>query len=182
MKPSEPIPVKLICGILFSDEGLYRSAVDQLLQHYGPMDYKSPLYPFDVTDYYVPEMGSPIHRQFCSFTTLVDPGCLAHVKIECNDIEDSLAINGQRKVNLDPGYMDYDKFVLASAKYNSHKIYLSEGIYADLTLRYEKGAYVPSPYCFPDFKTGLYHEAFMHIRAKYKGQVRRQQKSNRLYT
>jgi hypothetical protein len=173
MNPSEPVPVKLICGVLFSDENLLQDASEMLRLKYGPIDYTSPAFPFDVTDYYDAEMGHPIQRLFYSFLKLVTPGCLAHVKIECNEIENQLAINGNRKINLDPGYMDYDKFVLASAKYNAHKIYLSEGIYADLTLRYEKGHYVPSPYCFPDFKTGIYNDAFLHIRAKYKGQLRK---------
>jgi hypothetical protein len=173
MKPSDPLPVKLVCGVLYSDENLYRAALELLMERWGPIDYKSPLYPFDITDYYNHEMGNSINRVFCSFTKLSNPGDLAHIKIECNVIEEQLTVDRHRKVNLDPGYMDYDKFVLASAKYNAHKIYLSNGIYADLTLRYEKGKYVPSPYCFPDFKTGIYNDAFLHIRAKYKGQVRK---------
>jgi hypothetical protein len=173
MKPVEPLPVKLVCGILFSDTALAEQALLLLSELYGRVDYKSPLYPFDCTDYYVAEMGSPIFRQFVSFQEVISPSRLAKIKLECNDIEERLAVDGQRKVNLDPGYMDYDKFVLASAKYNAHKIYLDVGIYADLTLRYERGHYKPSDYAFPDFKSGLYDEAFLHIRARFKGQLRR---------
>jgi len=173
MKPHEPLPVKLICGILFSDEEVYGLALQRLAALYGQVDYKSPVYPFVVTDYYVPEMGSPIQRQFISFKALIHPGRLAQIKITCNDLEEDLAVAGLRKVNLDPGYLDYDKLVLASAKYNSHKIYLDLGIYADLTLRFEHGHCVAAPYAFPDFKTGEYEEAFLHIRARYKGQMRR---------
>ncbi len=173
MKPAEPTPVKLVCGILFSDEGLLEQALQSLATAFGRIDYKSPLYAFDCTDYYVAEMGAPIYRQFVSFHDLIHPGRLASIKIACNQMEESLAMVGRRKVNLDPGYMDYDKLVLASAKYNSQKIYLDQGIYADPTLRYERGHYVPAPYAFPDFKSGQYQEAFLHIRAKYKGQLRR---------
>ena len=63
--------------------------------------------------------------------------------------------------------------MLASAKYNGHKIYLDLGIYADLTMRYERGHYLPSAYAFPDFKSGHYDAALLHIRARYKGQLRR---------
>jgi len=177
MKPIEPLPVKLVCGILFSDAALCEQALQLLSEQYGRVDYKSPLYPFDCTDYYVAEMGSPIFRQFISFQEVTSPSRLAKIKLECNDIEDRLAAAGMRKVNLDPGYMDYDKFVLASAKYNAHKIYLDLGIYADLTLRYEHGHYKPSDYAFPDFKSGRYDEAFLHIRARFKGQLRRLLKS-----
>ena len=173
MKPSEPVPVKLICGVLFSDAKLVEEALRRMVVLYGPVDYKSPSYPFTVTDYYVTEMGSPIFRQFVSFRELIHPARLPQIKIDCNAIEDQLAFSGSRKVNLDPGYMDYDKLVLASAKYNGHKIYLDLGIYADLTLRFERGGYQAAPYAFPDFKSGRYEEAFLHIRAKYKGQMRR---------
>ncbi len=173
MIPQDPIPVKLICGILYSDDLLLEAAFRALSEQFSRIDYTSPVYPFNVTDYYVPEMGAPIWRLFCSFRDLVNPGTLAGIKIACNRIEEDLAVAGQRKVNLDPGYMDWDKMVLASAKYNAHKIYLDQGIYADLTLRYERGVYHPAPYAFPDFKSGQYNEAFLRIRAKYKGQVRK---------
>ena len=173
MKPNDPQPVKLFCGVLFSDETLRNEATEKLVRIYGASDYKSPLFPFDMTDYYHVEMGAPIYRMFLSFRQLVNPGRIARIKIECNELEEALAIYGQRKVNLDPGYMDYDKVVLASAKYNAHKIYLDLGIYADLTLRYEKGRFIPSQWCFPDFRTGVYENAFLHMRALYKGQVRK---------
>lgn len=173
MKPAEPTPVKLVCGLLFSDAELAERALQLLVTSYGRIDYKSPLYPFEITDYYVAEMGSPIYRQFISVQDLIHPGRLADIKIACNKIEEALAVAGKRKVNLDPGYMDYDKFVLASAKYNSQKIYLDQGIYADPTMRYEHGQYVAAPYAFPDFKSGQYQDAFLQIRAKFKGQLRR---------
>jgi len=173
MKPGEPTPVKLFCGILYSDEFLLARAITMLEDRYGEIDYKSPLFPFDMTDYYVPEMGQPIYRLFISFAKLVIPNVLARIKIECNAIEDELAVNGARKVNLDPGYMDYDKIVLASAKYNAHKVYLDYGIYADTTMMYTKGRYVPSDWAFPDFKDGRYEKTFLEIRAKYKGQLRK---------
>jgi hypothetical protein len=71
-------------------------------------------------------------------------------------------------VNLDAGYMDYDKVVLVSAKYNGQKIYLDQGIWADLTLHYEKGQFNPYPWSFPDFKMGIYNDVFMEIRKKFK--------------
>ncbi|MBN2001417.1 DUF4416 family protein [candidate division KSB1 bacterium] len=173
MKPGEPTPVKFVMAILYSDNVLLETAAGLLLQHFGPIDYKSPAQPFDITDYYVPEMGQPIFRCFFSFTKLINPGTLAEIKINCNTLEDQLAVDGKRKINLDPGYMDYDKYVLASAKYNAHKIYLDKGIYADLTLRYRKGQFIPSAWCFPDFRSGAYDAIFLHIRAKYKGQLRK---------
>ncbi len=175
MKPHEPTPVKLICGVLYSDSDRLSQARALLEQRFGPVDWKSKDFSFDITDYYEPEMGAPIIRLFYSFRDLVNPKELPRIKLECNEIEDRLALHGRRKVNLDPGYLDYDKLVLASAKYACHKIYLDLGIYADITMMYSKGRFNPMRWCFPDFKSGLYEETFLHIRARYKGQVRKMQ-------
>jgi len=172
VKPTDPTPAKLFCGILYSDDRLLQKAIQLLIEKYGSSDFKSKIFPFTLTNYYETEMGTPIYRIFYSFTNLINPKFLAKIKIECNEIEDNLAKDNKRKVNLDPGYMDYDKVVLASAKYKGHKIYLDYGIYADPTLRYEKGHYIPGEWCFPDFKTGLYEKDFMEIRAKYKLQLK----------
>jgi len=172
LKPSEPVPVKLFCGVLYSDEELLKRALDLMQEKYGEIDFTGKTQKFDSTGYYNAEMGGPIFRIFYAFALLVSPGRLAKIKIECNEIEDLLAIQQQRKINLDPGYMDYDKVVLASAKYKGHKIYLDYGIYADPTLHYVKGHYLPGEYCFPDFKNGRYEQEFLEIRALYKRQIR----------
>lgn len=168
MRPSAPERVKLFAGILYSDEGLLEKAIGQLEEAYGPVDFRSDPLPFEVTEYYREEMGEPIRRLFVSFRDLIDPGRLAEIKTGANRIEDRLAVQGLRKVNLDPGYMDVCKVVLASAKYNGQKIYLTDGIYADPTLHYEKGHFHPYPWSFPDFKTGQYERTFTRIRELYK--------------
>lgn len=174
MKPQEPAPVKLFIAILYSDQELLEKALSMLVSRYGKIDYQSPIFPFDHTDYYVAEMGSPILRCFISHEPLIHPKDIARIKIETNKIEEALGIQEKgvlhRKVNLDPGYMDYDKVVLVSTKYNGQKIYLDFGIWADLTLHYEKGQFHPYPWSFPDFKTGIYSEVFLQIRKIYKMQ------------
>jgi hypothetical protein len=173
MKPQLTNPVKLVIGVLFSDEELLNGARNKLIEKYGKIDYQSSIFEFNISDYYCPEMGKPIFRLFYSHQPLIYPNEIARIKLETNEIEESLAISGNRKVNLDPGYLDYDKFVLASAKYNGQKIYLDQGIYADLTLHYERGDFLPFPWSFPDFKSGIYNSAFLMIRARYKGQLRK---------
>lgn len=180
MEPKEPDPVKLIMAILFSDEECLNRAFSLLSSRYGPIDYQSPVFPFDHTDYYVSEMGSPIFRLFISHEPLIHPKDIARIKIETNEIEEALGVRENkilhRKVNLDPGYMDYDKVVLASTKYNGQKIYLDFGIWADLTLHFEKDTFHPYPWSFPDFKTGMYNEVFLQIRKRYKMQRKAQNK------
>lgn len=172
MKPTDPQPVKLFIAALFSDEERLEQALEECQQAFGPIDYRSDRFLFDVTDYYEPEMGAPIHRQFVSFEELISPGGLANYKVQTNTIEDSLAENNNRKVNLDTGYMDYHKVVLASAKYNGQKIYLDHGIYADPTLYYRKGTFHPYEWSFPDFKSSTrYYDSLLEIRQRYKEQL-----------
>ncbi len=168
MQPQKPDLVKLFIGILYSDENLLNHALNLLEEQYGKIDFRSPLFQFTITDYYESEMGFPIFRLFISFECLISPKDIARIKIKTNEIEEQLSVQGKRKVNLDSGYMDYDKVVLASTKYNGQKIYLDHGIWADLTLHYEKGKYDPYPWSFPDFKKGMYNEVFLEIREKYK--------------
>ncbi|MBN1348532.1 DUF4416 family protein [candidate division KSB1 bacterium] len=173
MQPQAPQPVKLIIGILYTDDALLANALDLLKPELGDIDYQSPVYEFNISEYYFAEMGHPIQRMFISFGRLVNPKELAPIKIQTNAIEDQLAVQSNRKVNLDPGYLDFDKFVLASAKYNGQKVYLDLGIWADLTLRYEKGNFYPFPWSFPDFKRGLYNAAFQRMRELYKADLKK---------
>lgn len=169
MQPTTPDPVKLFIGALFSDETLLEDALALCKELFGSIDFRSDRFLFDVTDYYEQEMGSPIFRQFFSFASLVNPGELAEYKIRTNLIEEQLAVKNSRKVNIDTGYMDYHKVVLASAKYNGQKIYLDQGIYADPTLYYRKGHFHPFDWAFPDFKDiDRYYQSFLRIRELYK--------------
>jgi len=173
---NNPPSVKLIIGILFSEEERLDAALDKLEEKYGRIDLKSRRFHFNITDYYEDEMGKPIERLFITFDRLIQPDTIGRIKIQTNEIENQLAVDNKRKVNLDPGYMDYDKIILASAKYNGQKVYLYEGIWADLTLYYKDNAFHPYPWSFPDFKTVLYNDFFLKVRARYKGQRRRQER------
>ncbi len=167
----EPKPVKLIVAMLFAREELLPAVQHELVQAFGEIDYLSPRFPFDLTDYYHAEMGSPLYRLFLSFAHLVSPQALAGAKQRCRALEQDFAHAGKRAVNLDPGYLDTDKFVLASLKYHGYKIYLSDGVWADMTLHYEKGHFTALPWSFPDFRNGRYEPVFLRLREIYKQQL-----------
>jgi len=172
MQPQAVLPVKYFVGALYSAEAILDKALKSLEKQLSPVDCQSKSFPFRVTNYYDEEMGAPLFRKFFSFTGLASPGFLAQAKILTNGTEEQFAIDGRRKVNLDIGYLDYDKVVLASVKYGIHKIFLDAGIYADLALHYEKGKFQPYPWAFLDFRTAEYYPFFLKIRALYKSQVR----------
>jgi hypothetical protein len=169
-----PLPVKLILGILSSVPEILPRAEEPLVSLFGAIDGRSELFPFDWTHYYDKTMGSPIYRCFLSFAELIEPSAIAGVKIKTNDLESVLAAHYphlERAINLDPGYLEQSKIVLASAKNYFHRILISNGIYAEVTLHFEEGEWQSFPWTFPDYKSGRYHPFFSSLRDLYRKQL-----------
>ena len=132
----------------------------------GKIDYISIDYNFSShTNYYLDEMGEPLYRFFVSLKELNYADKLVNYKLLSDIIEkNEFSIDGKRKVNLDVGYIDYDKLILASFKYRSQKIYLGSNVWADLILIYTKKNFKPLEWTFHDFKTDLYYKTLKEIR------------------
>ncbi|HDL89896.1 MAG TPA: DUF4416 family protein [Thermodesulforhabdus norvegica] len=150
--PREPEKALLFCGVLYSDEERFRTAVGKLIDLFGSLNFLTEPRLFVETKYYEPEMGSPIYRCYLGFEDLVDPGWLADIKLTTNNLENELAVFGNRRVNLDPGLLSEERLVLATGKNYTHRIYIGKGIYAELTLIYSRGAYRPLPWTYPDYR------------------------------
>ena len=153
-EPHPADPVKLFVAILWSECAALDRSVVQMSEIWGPVDFVGPDHPFDMTNYYEPEMGASLQRRLIGFEQLFHPDRIGEAKLACNAIEERLSCEGRRHVNLDIGYLDHNKIVLASMKYGGQKIYLGAGIYADLIARYEGGRYRPFAWTFPDFRDG----------------------------
>lgn len=162
---------KLILGVLYS-KGFDMSFVYQFLrQRFGRIDYESDVIDFYFTNYYRAEMGSDIKRLFISFSDLVSPDMLPEIKVETNNIEEKFAVEGNRKVNLDPGLLSLSRLILASTKDHAHRIPLRKGIYAEVTLIYKNKEFRPLEWTYPDYATSGYREIFQTMRKKYKEQL-----------
>lgn len=172
MEVKEAPNVKLVIGLIYSRMKQINPCIDHLERTFGPVDFRSSVFDFDVTDYYEDEMGEELKREFVSFSNLIGPHKLPDIKRITNIIEQDHADDHLRQINLDPGYLDMDKFVLASAKYGRQKIYLDKGIYADPTLFFYKKTFHAHEWSFPDFKSGIYNDYFMRVRQQYKIQVK----------
>ncbi|OGX43889.1 MAG: hypothetical protein A3G38_03040 [Omnitrophica WOR_2 bacterium RIFCSPLOWO2_12_FULL_51_8] len=77
----------------------------------------------------------------------------------------------RRLVNIDPGYLDLAKLVLASTKDYRHRIYLERGIYVEITLFYQRKTFNPWEWTYPDYRSREYIEVFNRIREIYKKQL-----------
>jgi len=113
----------------------------------------------------------PQWRRFVTFTELIDPGELVELKLHTNALEQELAVEGKRRVNLDPGYVSLAKLVLATTKNQWHRIYLAQGIYAEVTLSYQHGAWQPQPWTYPDYASPGYLDLLAGVRRRYKTQL-----------
>lgn len=168
-RPRESEPQTLIAGLLYREKEVLAEALRRLVDGYGPLDFLSEPLPFHYSTYYEKEMGSDIFRRFAAFSDPVDPETLPDVKLQTNTIEGHLAENHRRRVNIDPGLLSPDRLVLATGKSAAHRIYLRAGIYADLTLIFQKGAYQPLPWTYPDYREPVVRHAFGALRAAAAG-------------
>lgn len=166
-----PEPVKLIVGILGKDEKLFAAIVSGMRAIWGSIDVQSEIFPFDCTDYYTKQMGGPLLRKFVSFSDLILPGYMATIKHQSNALEaqytaESAAksLGVERIVNLDPGYVDPAKLVLATTKNYSHRIYIGQAMYAEATLHWHQGKWCAWPYTYKDYGGGTYDGFLSEVR------------------
>jgi hypothetical protein len=170
-KVREPPPVKLIVSMFTGDETLLAVARGALTNRFGVIDYQSELLPFHHTEFYAREFGPGLVRQIVAFAQLIPPQHLAEIKRVTNELELTWTVDGKRRVNLDPGYVSLGKLVLATTKDYSHRIYLGQGIYAEVTLKYEHGRFQPWQWTYPDYASARYLEIFSEIRRMYAEQL-----------
>ncbi|MDY0039848.1 MAG: DUF4416 family protein [Desulforhabdus sp.] len=150
--PQEPQTARLIAGLLFREPNIQQQTLKALTERFGPFDFLSEPKPFTFTDYYEKEMGGSIYRQTGSFEQLVPPDSLPDIKLFTNRLERDFSEENRRMVNIDPGLLSEERLVLATGKNYIHRVYLRNGIFADLTLIYEQGAYRPLTWTYPDYR------------------------------
>lgn len=174
--PKEPKPVKLFVALLTRHQELFPAVEEEIAALFGPADSASASLPWALSDYYEKEMGSALLRKFVSFGAPVSPGELAEIKLKTQGLEERYRWNeGERRgrrINIDPGYLDAGKIVLASTKGASHRVYLGSGIYGEVTLLYRNGSFAPLPYTYPDYLWPETLAFFTGLRARYLAQVK----------
>jgi hypothetical protein len=172
---SEPRPaddVKLVASLFSPEFDLIERVITEMEHALGAADWISPPLFFDRTRYYEREMGWPLHRRFVSFENLLPPDRLVNVKLATNEIEQRYCRDEKRRVNIDPGYVSAERLVLATGKNYIHRIYLAEGIYADLTLVFRKGGFHPLQWTYPDYADSATIALFNEVRRNYMRQLR----------
>lgn len=156
--------VSVICG---SPESLV-GVLPELCGYFGEVILKSRPFAFDMSTYYQPEMGTGLERTWLCFSGLRDPSELPEWKLFCCRIEESTSKVSGRTVNLDPGYLDHGKLVLASFKQAPDKVYMGNGVWAHTCLRYRFGDFCGPDHSFPDFIDGRFNVFFREAKRMYR--------------
>lgn len=167
-----PLPVKFICGVIYSSEETYLKTYKILGHKFGKIDFESAQFNFGYTHYYEKEMGSLLYRRFISFEKLKDPASFVSIKLFCIKLEKKFSKNAKRTINIDPGYLNDAKLVLTTTKDYSHRIYVGKGIFEEVTLYYKDSNFQDFATTYPDYKTAEYKQIFLAVREKYRQQLK----------
>jgi hypothetical protein len=173
-----PKPVKFFCGLLATRSDWLEEGRRALEADVGPIESISEAWPFEFTKYYDAEMGAPLIRQFVSFASAEPPARLPRMKQMTNEAEQRAAdrfTSVRRPLNLDPGYVALDKLVLATTKDFSHRLYLGDGIFGEVTLRFQGGGWRAWPWTYPDYAAPTYHPFFTSVRATLAQQIKKEE-------
>ena len=178
-KSDQPLPVKLVTGLLYREEEWLSRGLEDLSTEFGRTDFVSNVIPFYYTDYYFREMGRPLFRKFVSFADLIDAAQLMEIKVLTNSLEEKyrLASGGARVLNIDPGYLNATAYILATSKNYSHRIYLGQGVFAQQELLFEKNRIQTLDWTYPDYRTVEYQDILRKIKEIYSKQIKNLQKS-----
>lgn len=170
-----PPPVLRLLAAFSSHHEALDQAREWAIRTWGPLLAESPRFDFRETDYYLATMGPQLKKTFFAFRQLMSPGELAAAKRASNVAEAELARHlpllpsrHPRPLNLDPGYLNESKLVLASTKDHAHRIYLQDHVFAEITLRFQKGTWQPWPWTYPDYRRADYHQFFDHCRTLFR--------------
>ena len=176
--PTSPLPVCRFAGLLAGTEEELAAARWELTQWYGKIDDQSEVLPFTFSDYYKDQMGPSLLRQWVRFEALFNPEHLAKCKLETNMAETLLARQFPqrgvvRPINIDPGYVHKYKVILATTKDHSHRVYISEGIYGEVTLHWHQNVWTPWPWTYADHRTDAAQAFFVRARTAYLAQLQK---------
>ena len=164
----EPAPVLRLCSCLTAEPELLTTVESELVRAYGEVALRSPAFPFDTSDYYREEMGEGLERHWLCFQEPFGAEQLPEFRLTTGRIEAKLAADGNRRVNLDPGYLDLGKLVLASLKEAPDKIYMGRGVWAHTCLQFRWGEFTAPDHSFPDFQDGRFNTFMLKARNLYK--------------
>lgn len=143
-------PVRLLFGLSSPEAALLDTLTGRLALEFGAAGLVSLRWMEKCSD---PELGVPgetltLTRQWLAFDEPLDPIRLPAVKRHALRTEALYADPHQRlRIRLDAAYLDPLRVVRATISDAAHRIYLGDGIYGEVLLRWrESGGFAPLPW------------------------------------
>ena len=171
--PKAPAPAKLVMSVFMKEKTVLESVFPRLEAVGGPVDMISPWLDFDFTDYYYREMGEPLFRRLIAFISrLWNRMPWLRSNLTPTGLKRTAWTGDNRTINIDPGYLLSSRFILATGKEYSHRIYIGRKIYADLTLMYTKKGFKTLEWTYPDYASDAVLKFLTQVRQKYLADIR----------
>jgi len=153
--PNDAKPALLFTGVLINPKLCNTELVfEDLKKSYGEVCLCSRKMEFVWTDYYDSEMGDAIYRYFLVYKGTVKGEDLVKFKKLSDKLENKYMQGSNRVLNIDPGLIAMENLVLSTNKAFFHRVYINEGVYAEVTLYYKNGTYLPMGFwTFPEYRS-----------------------------
>ena len=160
---------KLIIGVIYHEKEILDKALEILISEFGEVEAVSEEFSFseEFSTYYDDEIGGEGFRRIYSFKETIDPSRQAEIKIRTNEIEAELSQDGNRKINLDPGFINHGRLLLATTKATGFRIPLKDGIYTELTLFWARGGWQKLPWTYRDYQSERVQKFITEVRRTY---------------
>ncbi len=160
---------KLIIGVIYHEKEILEEAMAILREKFGECDGMCEEFSFsrDFSNYYDEEIGGEGLRRIYSFEKTVDPAMQAEIKEFTNSLEEKFSVAGNRRINLDPGFINHGRLMLATTKAAGFRIPLKRGIYTELTLFYARGEWHKFPWSYRDYQSERVQTFLTEVRNKY---------------
>ncbi|MEM7457108.1 MAG: DUF4416 family protein, partial [Planctomycetota bacterium] len=160
--------VLLITAVISRYDEAFEWTRQKMTDRFGAVEFEGPVFDFDQTSFYSRTMGEGLKKQFLAFSKLLPPDEIADAKVFTNQLEEQFADSNQypesRPLNIDPGYVTEAKLVLATTKDRDHRIYLRDGIFAEVTLHYQGDQWQTSRWTYPDYDLESSRSCFLGCR------------------
>lgn len=169
---------KLIIGVIYHEKEILDRAMEILTGEFGEIEDVSEEFSFskEFSSYYDDEIGGEGLRRIYSFKQLVDPERQAQIKTRTNEIEAEFSVSGKRQINLDPGFINHGRLLLATTKETGFRIPLKDGIYTELTLFWARGGWQKLPWTYRDYQSELVQKFITRVRTSYLAERRKMSK------
>ena len=172
-------PEKLIMGVIYNDKEIFEEAMKILVSEFGEFDDMCEEFSFsdEFSTYYDDELGGKGMRRIYSFEKLVDPSRQAEIKEFTNELERRFSNeDGNRKINLDPGFINHGRLMLPTTKAAGFRIPLARGIHTELTLFWARGGWHKVPWSYRDYQSERVQNFLTEVRKKYLMQRKKHKK------